>query len=78
MMFSLAVYHESRCVVKWKIVDIEDVDDSYSFIKLFDQLKAGLVDGIDEATEWFCNRNCALVGLQVQGQQRPRILQHVH
>lgn len=71
MMFSLAVTQESKFLVKWKIVDIGDLDESSSFIQLFDHLKAGLVDGIDKATEWFGNQNL------VEGQEHPVILDHV-
>ncbi len=74
-MFSLAIVHESRFVVKWKTVDVGDVVDTYSFVQLFDHLKAGLIDGVDEATEWFQNRHFELIGpQQVEGW----ILEHVH
>ena len=29
------------------------MDDSFTFVHLFDQLKAGLIEGIDDQNKWF-------------------------
>ena len=46
MVCSVSGTFEGRFILKRKIIDFGEIDDSVSFVQVFESMKAGLVDGV--------------------------------